>query len=439
MHWRGWKERGREGYHSEAAGVEAEGGPKRRGPSPRGCKAGGRWYFTESPSLRRLALLATLTAVLAAVVAPPALAAKRKVPFGFFGVVVPSDLQSLGPEGLDRQAALMAESGVESARLALPWGELEPVQGSYNFGALDALVGAMARHHIAPLVNVSSPAPWDALLDGPDWFRSPPRDPLLYAKLFRQLVLRYGPRGSFWAQNPAVPRVPVRQWQLWNEQNAPWYWSVTPWAPRYVKLLKATYRAIHRADHGAKVIAGSFVGAPKSTPWGAMGALYRAGGKHYFDEVAIHPYTNNGDSVSGTVDQVIEIIRRVRTYMRRYHDAGKPVLITELTWAAALGQVPQQALLGLETTAKGQAQRLKAAYRGLAKRRRSLGLTEVHWFNWASPYDNSAPEQVLIFNYSGLTRSRGGLVSPLPILRTFTGVAARYEGCRKRTNARRCR
>jgi hypothetical protein len=402
-----------------------------------GFKAGGRRYVSESLTLRRLALLATLTAALAAVVAPPAVAAKRKVPFGFVGVVFPSELLSLGPEGLDRQAALMAASGVESARLSLSWGELEPARGSYSFGALDALVGAMARHHIAPLVTVSAPAPWDALRGGPDWWRSPPRDPLLYAELLRQLVLRYGPRGRFWVQNPAVPRVPVREWQLWNEQNAVWNWSVTPWAPRYVKLLKAAYRAIHRADHGAKVIAGSFVGAPNSTPWGAMRALYRAGGKHYFDEVAIHPYTNNGDSVSGTVDQVIEIITRVRAYMRRYGDARKPVVITEMTWAAAAGRVPPSAQLGLETTARGQAQRLKAAYRALTKRR--LRVTEVHWYNWASPYDNNAPEPVLIFNYTGLTRIRGGLVSPMPILRTFAGVAARYEGCRKSTNARRCR
>jgi hypothetical protein len=380
-----------------------------------------------------------LAAVLAAVVAPPAVAAKRTVPFGFFGVVVPYEVPNLGPEGLDRQAALMAASGVESARLSASWGELEPAQGSYTFGTLDALVGALARHHIAPLVNVSTPAPWDPLRGGPDWIRSPPRDPLLYAKLLRQLVLRYGPRGSFWLQNPAVPRVPVRKWQLWNEQNAPWNWSVTPWAPRYVKLLKAAYRAIHRADHGAKVVAGSFVGAPNSTPWAAMRALYRAGGKPYFDEVAIHPYTNNAMSVSGTVDQVIEIITRVRTYMRRYRDARKPVLITELTWAAAYGEVPPSALLGLETTARGQAQRLKAAYRRLARRRRSLGVTEVYWYSWASPYDNSAPEPVLIFNYTGLTRIRGGVVSPMPLLRTFAGFAARYEGCRKSTNARRCR
>jgi hypothetical protein len=231
----------------------------------------------------------------------------------------------------------------------------------------------------------------------------------------------------------------VRKWQLWNEQNAPWNWALTPWAPHYVKLLKATYRAIHRADHGAKVIAGSLVGAPNSTPWGAMRALYRAGGKRYFDEVAIHPYTNNGDSVSGTVDQVIEIITRVRAYMRRYRDARKPVLITELTWASAAGRVPPTALLGLETTARGQAQRLKASYRRLAKLRRSLRVSEVYWYNWASSYDNAAPEPVMIFNYSGLTRIRSGLVSPMPILRAFAGVAASYEGCRKSANARRCR
>jgi Beta-galactosidase len=397
-----------------------------------GCTSG-------SSRMRRLALLAALAALVAAVVAPPAVAAKRKVPFGFFGVVVSPELSNLGPEALDRQSALMAASGVESARLSISWGALEPTRGVYSFGGLDALVGAMARHHIDPIVNVSAPPPWNALRGGPEWSRSPPRDPILFAKLFRELVLRYGPRGSFWVENPAVPRVPVREWQLWNEQNAPWHWSVTPWAPRYVKLLKPTYRAIHRADRGAKVIAGSLVAAPQSTQWSAMRALYRAGGKRYFDEIAIHPFTNNARSVRGTVDQVIDIVKRVRAHMRRYGDARKPVLITELTWAAAVGRVPKRAQFGLETTPKGQVQRLRAAYRGLAKRRRSLRISEVHWYDWASPYDNTAPIPVLLFNYTGLTRIRGSLVSPMPILRTFAGLAASYEGCRKSTNARRCR
>jgi hypothetical protein len=388
--------------------------------------------------LRRGTLLVVLAGLCAGVVAPPAVAGKRKVPRGFFSVVVPPDFARLGPAVLDQQAGLMAASGVETARLSIAWGALEPARGRYNFGALDSLIGAMARHHVASLVNVSETAPWDVQTGGSASTGSPPRDPDLFAKLFRQLVLRYGPRGSFWSEHPTIPRVPVREWQVWNEQNAIWNFRVRPWAPRYVKLLKASYRAIHRADRGAKVVAGSLVGAGDSNPWSAMRDLYRAGGKRYFDEVSIHPYTNDGGSVKGTATQVIEIVSFVRAVMRRHGDARKPVLITELTWASAAGQVPQQAEFGLVTTAKGQAQRLTAAYRGLAKRRRSLRIREVHWYEWASTYTNDAPASTVLFSYTGLVRVQGSLVSPMPILGVFTRVARQWEGCRKTTSAR-CR
>jgi hypothetical protein len=92
-----------------------------------------------------------------------------------------------------------------------------------------------------------------------------------YAELMRQLVLRYGPAGSFWGQNPTVPRVPIRQWQVWNEQTAPWHWRHRPWAPGYTRLLRAAYQAIHGADRGAKVIAGSLVAASlRYPPWDGM-------------------------------------------------------------------------------------------------------------------------------------------------------------------------
>ena len=43
------------------------------------------------------------------------------------------------------------------------------------------------------------------------------------------------------------------------------------------------------------------------------------------------------------------------------------------------------------------------------------------------------------FRYSGLTRLRGRRFTAMPILRTYTSLAAKYEGCRKSANARRCR
>ncbi len=135
----------------------------------------------------------------------------------------------------------------------------------------------------------------------------------------------------------------------------------------------------------------------------------------------------------------MEIIRRVRAQMRKNGDRRKPIILTEMTWPAAKGKVPRRALLPFSTTTRGQKARLKAAYAKVISQRRRLGVTQAYWYTWATQYDRRSPASVQAFRYSGLTRLRGGRFSPMPILRTYAGVARRYEGCRKSANARRCR
>jgi Beta-galactosidase len=391
-----------------------------------------------------LTLLIALAASLVMLVATPAQAAKRRVPFGFFGTVLTPEMASperVSDAALEQQMALMARSGVESLRVTLAWHGLERTPGAYNFALLDRVVAAAARHRIVVLANMTETAPWasERPSDADAW-RLPPRDPNTFAELMRQLVLRYGPAGSLWAQNPTLPRVPIRQWQIWNEQTAPWHWQRRPWAPSYTRLLKAAYRAIHGADRGAKVVAGSLVASRADyAPWDAARDLYRAGAKRFFDVIAVHPFTNNSRSARLTVDQTLEIVRRVRAQMRRRGDGRKPIILTELTWPASVGKVPNKALLGLETTSRGQLTRLKAVYRRLARDRRKLRITQAYWYNWASQYDADGALSVMSFRFAGLTRLRSGVFSRMPVLRTYARIAAKYEGCRKSSNARRCR
>ena len=91
----------------------------------------------------------------------------------------------------------------------------------------------------------------------PDWAAlnpgdpaSPPRDPADFARVLTMLVTRYGPNGSLWAEHPEVAKQPIRAWQIWNEPNLTRYWNVAPWAPSYVKLLKAADKALKAADRG---------------------------------------------------------------------------------------------------------------------------------------------------------------------------------------------
>jgi hypothetical protein len=228
------------------------------------------------------------------------------------------------------------------------------------------------------------------------------------------MVARYGPKGSFWAAHPSVPKVPVRAWQLWNEPNHVFYWDRQPFAPGYVKLAKAARAQIKRADPKATIVMAGF--ADRS--WELIPQVYRAGGKGVFDVVAIHPYTFQPKNV-------VKIVSLVRAALKRQGDAKRPLWATEVTWSSGKGKVRKP--LGFETTAKDQAARLSAALPALAKKRRSLGLARIYWESWATRDANPGNP----FDFSGLLHvSAGGTVTPKPAYRAYVRFAKRCaHGC----------
>ena len=82
---------------------------------------------------------------------------------------------------------------------------------------------------------------------------------------------------------------------------------------------------------------------------------------------------------------------------------------------------------------------MKAVYRRLVRERRKLGVTETYWYSWATEYDTHTLATDVSYRFAGLTRVRNGVFSRMPILRTYARLAAKYQGCRKGSNARRCR
>ena len=40
-----------------------------------------------------------------------------------------------------------------------------------------------------------------------------------WATFLRDGAERYGPDGSFWVEHPDVPYLPIRTWEIWNEEN----------------------------------------------------------------------------------------------------------------------------------------------------------------------------------------------------------------------------
>jgi len=180
------------------------------------------------------------------------------------------------------------------------------------------------------------------------------------------------------------------------------------------------------------------VGVGADTPWAEMKALYAAGAKRYFDEISVHPFTIDPGSVRNTVTRVITIINLVRAEMRRHGDGHKPIIITELSWPAALGHVAKRRLLGLETTSRGESLRLAAAYTALGQQHGELGLTQVYWFTWASSFNPNDPSSDVSHDFAGLLRYRPpARFIAQPALAAYSRVAQQLEGCRKSSNALR--
>ena len=363
----------------------------------------------------RLLLAACLLLALCVIAAPAsAFAAERRVPREWLGVVADGPLTAPN-QSVDGEWDLLAGSGAESVRTAFYWPSAQRRAGRRpDLRAFDAVVLAAARRNVSVLPIVTGTPGWAARRRGDE--TSPPRHARLYARFLRALVARYGPSGSLWAEHPEVPAQPVRAWQIWNEPNLTRYWTPprrVGWAPSYVRLLRTARRALRDADPGARAV---LAGLPNES-WTALRQIYRAGGRRWFDAVALHPYT-------GKPRNVVRLVRYARREMRRFGDRRKPVWVTELSWPAAKGKTRNTA--GFETTDAGQAARLGDAVRRLAAARRRLHIERVYWYTWLSREggENS-------FAYSGLRRLRHGQVVSAPALETFQRAAQSLQGCQK--------
>ena len=187
-------------------------------------------------------------------------------------------------------------------------------------------------------------------------------------------VDRYGPNGSLWAENPDVPKVPIDVWQIWNEQNSPSFFKPKPKVKSYAKLLAASATAIRSRDPGADVVLGGMAGLPgakkATTAWDYLGKLYdRKGAKKNFDGVAPHPYGAKMKKVSEQIDLIRKEIKRGR-------DKGVDMWVTEIGWGSQKGGNP------LNRGPKGQATRLKEAYKYFLKRRKKMHIQTVTWFSF---------------------------------------------------------
>ncbi|HEY3193047.1 MAG TPA: hypothetical protein VGJ61_09700 [Solirubrobacterales bacterium] len=340
--------------------------------------------------MRRLVIATTLMICLAV----PA-GAYAAAPRAFYGLIPATDPDST-------EIARMGAGNVGTLRINFVWGAVQSgPNAAFDWSHYDAIIGAAAQQGIRVLPTVYSSPAWVAKRSS-----FPPRGQFVgpFQAFVRAAAERYGNNGTFWSEHPLIPRLPVVDWQLWNEVNSPSFWFHKPSAKQYVALLRVFNRGIKSGDPNARIVLAGLFRTPRirnGIPLDRyLPAIYRAKGKRFFDAVALHPYATTPKDALGAV-------KRTRKIMAEFKDKHASLWITEIGWATGGERTP------LTVSLQRQAAYLRRTYQLMAANRGRLHIAGVVWYSW-----RDVPGGIW-FQHTGLFTSD---LTPKPSWNTFVGL-----------------
>ncbi len=360
---------------------------------------------------RSLCACVVAVALLAGVFASSAAA----LPAKFWGVV-----PQAAPTA--EQLQRLKRGGVDSIRLPVSWAAAQPSQGgAFQWVGPDEIVGRAASAGIDVFPFLFGAPTW--ALPHDRRYSSPKFLPVktgaqraAWTAFLQAAVARYGPNGSFWAENPGIPKRPLRTWQIWNEENFE-YFVARPNPGEYGKLVKISSAAIKGVDPAAKIILGGMFSKPKEAEFKRkpplayfasdfLDRMYETtpGIKSKFQGVALHPYT-------GSYKRLTPYIEEFRKVLKANHDAGKPLWITELGWSSQKPAANNSFAKGRG----GQKAQLRGAFSLLRKNQAKWRLQGVYWF--------SIDDQAATCNFCDGSGLFGDGFAPKPAWRAYVKFA----------------
>jgi hypothetical protein len=322
------------------------------------------------------------------------------------------------PVGLT-DTALMRAADIDSIRVWFSWAQVEARRGDYDWSQVDLVVATAAHDGIGVLPFLFGEPGWavteDAYRCNDRCLTYAPASDVTreaYADFAAAAVRRYGPDGSFWAEHPGLDYVPVRSWQIWNEQNSKFFYRPAANARSYAALLRLAASRIRAVDPGAEIVLGG-MWSVNDRPEGVIGSvrylrqLYRAPGiEGSFDAIAVHPYAKRLRDVFRQIDLV-------RNAGRQAGDGGVGLWVTELGWASD-GRRGE----GLVKNPDQQARLLERAFNRLVRHRARYHLRGAYWYSWR---DTPKGEAVCVWcAYSGLISRHGSLKPAYNAMRTLS-------------------
>ena len=265
----------------------------------------------------------------------------------------------------NRQLAAMHADGVQLVRSDADWGTIEPQapgtsRPSWQFSSTDVWVAALASHHLT----------WQPILDYDNSWAQAVNDIPAFASFGQAVAARYGIGGSFWAQHPRLPYLPVQIFEVWNEENGqPWFIT----SQDYDLLYAATRAAIHRVDPQASVDvgglsddSGDFNPDQDYPVWYVVDMLDADPALvGNIDGFALHPYGT-------TATDVLEWVADFRKALDALHESSAPIDITEFGWVT-----------GSASVESWRAAQMNAL--GLAFSRSNCGIREAAPYDWINP------------------------------------------------------
>lgn len=254
------------------------------------------------------------------------------------------------PALLERHLGGMGAAGVRLLRFDAIWAQLEPRPGVFDWSASDAAVSALARHGLRWWPVLGFAPAWAATVPGA--LHSPPRDPAAYGAFAGAFAARYGSKGTFWAGHPDLPRLPVADYELWNEPNTSQFWVPAPDPAAYAATFVEGATAVRQADPAARPVFGG-LSPSGSDAWVGLVLAARPDAKGLISALSLHAYAETPDGVLGHV-------RAVRAALDAVGLPATPIDVTEVGWQT------QPSSARYLATPEQRARRLVAAARLLA-------------------------------------------------------------------------
>jgi len=243
------------------------------------------------------------------------------------GYGVTTDLTLYNDIELRDNLKLLSESGFTWIRQPVPWSELEPAPGQFNWLPFDRIVGQASSLSVPlKLVAVLHTSPtWARPADTPP--TTPPNKLNDFGNFARQFATRYGQQ--------------IDYYQIWHEPNLSANWGngyVDPLA--YADLLREAAVNIRAVDPTAFIICAGLAPTLENGPLNLnemayLDKLYQAQAEQWFDIMSAQIYGFATEPEHPADARVLsfnrtELLRRV---MVAHGDSARPIWATAFGWA----------------------------------------------------------------------------------------------------------